>query len=295
MIELAPIPEPAATALGAARLQLRALAYRRVATAAGGVGELLEAAAQLGRLLGREALACAGAAAGHAPIDDYVVCSTILSGLLMDDSPHHATFVGAIASHGPRAADWLTHGYECASWGYVLRETLGKAMHTGTRRLLLQIVDVDIHRFSYWLSHPQWGASGFGVCTLALDVAPGADWPLHLGAAPPAHALAMLGRGFAAFGRERAGVPVAPPFFKEASRRALLKCLGDAPVHPDGHARFGHAFGSDPWISLLLHRCAPGAPAAARAIVGSLALNGYFAIAEIGYDAAARFRLDDTA
>ncbi|MFW2463440.1 hypothetical protein ACN4GH_28225, partial [Burkholderia pseudomallei] len=92
-----------------------------------------------------------------------------------------------------------------------------------------------------------------------------------------------------------AGVPVAPPFFKEASRRALLKCLGDAPVHPDGHARFGHAFGSDPWISLLLHRCAPGAPAAARAIVGSLALNGYFAIAEIGYDAAARFRLDDTA
>lgn len=39
MIELAPIPEPAATALGAARLQLRALAYRRVAAAAGGVGE----------------------------------------------------------------------------------------------------------------------------------------------------------------------------------------------------------------------------------------------------------------
>lgn len=81
----------------------------------------------------------------------------------------------------------------------------------------------------------------------------------------------------------------------QVPRRALLKCLGDAPVHPDGHARFGHAFGSDPWISLLLHRCAPGAPAAARAIVGSLALNGYFAIAEIGYDAAARFRLDDTA
>ncbi|MET5116219.1 hypothetical protein AAHH79_39260, partial [Burkholderia pseudomallei] len=74
-----------------------------------------------------------------------------------------------------------------------------------------------------------------------------------------------------------------------------LKCLGDAPGHPDGHARFGHAFGSVPWISLLRHRCAPGAPAAARASVGSRALNGYFANAAIGYDPAPRYRLDDTA
>jgi hypothetical protein len=299
MTELASAPQPIANPLTAACLRLRALSYRRIAPQPhGGTGELLESAARLGRELGREALLCLGPATAHSAIDDYVVCSTILSGMLLDDSPHHHAFVGAIAANGPRAVDWLTHGYECASWGYVFREVLRKAMHTGARRLLLQIADIDIHCFNYWLGNPQWGASGFGICTLVLDIEPGATWPLHLGAATPAHALVMMGRALNAFSSERPAVPVAPPFFKEASRRTLLKCIGDAPVHPDGHAQFGHSFGSDPWISLLLHRqvCEDkrysGHPEHSRAVVNSLALNGYFSIAEIAYDLDTRFRLE---
>ncbi|NIF92965.1 hypothetical protein F3J10_32380 [Burkholderia sp. Cy-637] len=79
------------------------------------------------------------------------------------------------------------------------------------------------------------------------------------------------------------------PFFPAQSRRAMLATLGKTPLMPDGHARFGHAFGSDPWISLLLAAEQEGPPA--RAVVCSLALNGYYAIGDIAFAPDARFTL----
>jgi hypothetical protein len=265
-----------------ARLELRALTYRRLARGTPRGAGLVETARALGALIGREAAAVAAPAA----VDDYVLSSTILSTLLMDGSPSSAALRDAIADHAGRPVDWLTHAYECAGWGYVMRHALDKAAVTGPRRLLLQIVDVDLHDFTYWYGNPQWGDSGFGVCSLVLDVEPGASWPLALGAAAPASAMVQMGRALRDFSAARPGVPVAVPFFREASRKLLLKRLDGAPVHADGYARFGHAFGSDPWISLLLG-AVPG-----KTIVNSLALYGYFAIAEIEIAKGAALRLD---
>lgn len=255
-----------------ARLELRALTYRRLPPGSCRAAGLDEAARALGALIGREA---AAVASDHA-IDDYVVSSTILSALLMDGSPCSRALRDELARHAGRAVDWLTHAYECAGWGYVMRHVLHKAQVSGPRTLLLQIVDVDIHDFTYWYANPQWGESGFGISTLVLRVEPGEAWPLALGAAAPASAMVQMGRALREFSLARRGVPVAVPFFREASRKLLLKRLDGAPVHADGYARFGHSFGSDPWISVLL-----GAPAPGKTIVNSLALYGYFSIAEV--------------
>jgi hypothetical protein len=270
-------------------LELRALAYRRIARGSLRGAGLIDSARQLGTLVGREAATVLDAdRAGDAreTVDDHVLSSTILSALVMDDSPHGAALRDEIARCTGRPVDWLTHAYECAGWGYVIRHALDKAALTGRRTLLLQIVDVDIHDFTYWCSNPRWGQSGFGICSIVLHVAPGATWPLALGAAEPASAMVQMGRALRDFSAARPGVPVAVPFLREASRKLLLQRIAGAPVHPDGYARFGHSFGSDPWISLLL-----GARAG-RSIVNSLALYGYFAIAEINIAPDATMLLD---
>ncbi|WP_394843521.1 hypothetical protein LZC95_41545 [Pendulispora brunnea] len=268
-----------------ARLGLRALTYRHVAP--GGMpDDLVTAAHELGSLAGHQA-ACM---TRDRNVDDYVVSSTILSALLADGSPAHQAFASAMARCAGRRLDWLTHAYECAGWGYVMRRALQKATHTGPRTLLLQIVDVDIHDFTYWHKNTQWGNSGFGVCSLLIDIAPGQEWPLSLGAATPAMAMVQMGRALRDFSDARPGVPVAVPFFRETSRKLLLKRIPQATVHADGYANFGHAFGSDPWISLLLQ--ASRGVSFEKTIVNSLALYGYFAIAEVELFHDTVFRLE---
>jgi hypothetical protein len=289
---LAPLPtrlgELARRAQAPGALTLRALSYRRVTPSQDDdVTDLGAAARSLGRLVADERARCCGAADPQ----DYVISSTILSMLLLNDSECAASFIGTLADSGGRAPDWMTCSYECAGWGYVLRRTLAKAAHGGARSLLLQIVDVDVHGYSYWHANPMWGNSGFGVCTLLLDVEALEPLPLCNEAATPAGAMVQMGRELRSFCAERPGVPLALPFFPAASRRALLACVGKVPLLPEGHARFGHSFGSDPWISLLLAERS-GEPLPPRVIVNSLALNGYYSIAEIALAGDARFSLE---
>ena len=103
--------------------------------------------------------------------------------------------------------------------------------------------------------------------------------------------MVQMGRALKDFSAARPGVPVAVPFFREASRKLLLKRIDGAPVHADGYPEFGHAFGSDPWISLL-QTARGGRRAFDRTIVNSLALFGYFAIAEIEIAEDAAFHLE---
>ncbi|MDN7723423.1 hypothetical protein [Burkholderia gladioli] len=285
----APAAVAVAAALPATALRVRALGYRRVAAAPGpasGAWPLARTARELGALAAAERERVAGAARA----DDYVISSTILSMLLMNGSAPHRAFVEAAAGAHPRRPDWITCSYECAGWGYVLRRALDKAAVSGPHTLLLQLLDVDLHGYAYWHGNPAWGASGFGLATLLIEVdRPGPHQSLIAGAAPPANAVVQLGRTLRGFCAERPGLRAAIPFFPAQSRRAMLATLGNTPLMPDGHARFGHAFGSDPWISLLLAAEQEGAPA--RAVVCSLALNGYYAIGDVAFAPDARFTL----
>ncbi|WP_083237515.1 MULTISPECIES: hypothetical protein [Burkholderia] len=268
-------------------LTLHALAYRRVDAPPGdAVADPLDTARALGALVAAERERLCGSVCA----DDYVLSSTILSMLLMNGSAPHRAFADALAGANEYRPDWMTCSYECAGWGYVLRRTLLKAATTGPRTLLLQIVDVDVHGYTYWLGNPAWGRSGFGVCTLLVDVGREERPSVRTEAAAPATAVVQLGRDLRAFCAERPGARAALPFFPATSRRALLASVGKTPLLPDGHAAFGHAFGSDPWISLLLAHREGDTPR--HAAVCSLALNGYYAIAELALAPHATLVLD---
>ena len=239
---------------------------------------LEDAALALGQRVGDEAYRYASDAG---PIDDYVVSSTVLSQFLADGSPHADYFQKAIATRYGRRPDWITNAYECTGWGFILRYIQGKAQFNGRRRLLLQIVDADIHNFTYWLGNNRWGKSGFGICTLVIDVIAEAQNMLFIGTASQANALLQLGRGLRSFTESRPGLGIAVPFFPEMSRRALFKCVDTACVHADHYQRFGHSFGSDPWLSLLGELGAGSAHPGSDCIVSSLAMNGYFSIAQV--------------
>ena len=123
--------------------KVRTLAYRRTETPfVSPQVSLVDAALALGQLVGDEACRYASDAG---PIDDYVVSSTVLSQFLADGSPHAGYFQDALATRYGRRPDWITNAYECTGWGFILRYMQEKAQFSGRRRLLLQIVDTDIH------------------------------------------------------------------------------------------------------------------------------------------------------
>ena len=167
--------------------RVHTVAYRRTETPfVASQVSLEDAALMLGQWVGDEACRHASAAG---PIDDYVVSSTVLSQFLADGSPHARYFQDEIATHYGRRPDWITNAYECTGWGFILRYMQKKAQFNGRRRLLLQIVDTDIHNFTYWLGNNRWGKSGFGICTLVIDVIPEAQNMLLIGTSSQANAL----------------------------------------------------------------------------------------------------------
>ena len=136
---------------------------------------------------------------GAVGADDYVVSSTILSMLLMNDSPQHRVFAQALAGANDYTPDWMTCSYECAGWGYVLRRSLATAAETGPRTLLLQIVDIDVH--GYVLARQPPGAARASACTLLVDVGREASPSMTsvLAEVAPASAVVRLGRDIRTF------------------------------------------------------------------------------------------------
>ncbi|KKB64971.1 hypothetical protein WM40_03115 [Robbsia andropogonis] len=271
-------------------LTLQALRYRRIEPVRGHEVKRLEQEARaLGMLVAEEREHICG----HDRAADYVISSTILSMLLMNGSPQHHAFIEGVAGQNDYPPEWMTCSYECAGWGYVFRRAFAKAASSNSHVLLLQIVDVDVHGFTYWHGNPAWGNSGFGVCTMLVDVADSVAAPLRNMSAPPQVAVVQMGRELRGFYSQRPGVSVALPFFPPTSRRAMLAAIGKTPLCPDGHARFGHSFGSDPWIALLLAQAeARDADIRQNVIVSSLALNGYYSIAEVGFAPGAQLSLE---
>ncbi|NKI69422.1 hypothetical protein GN109_08330 [Collimonas pratensis] len=90
-----------------------------------------------------------------------------------------------------------------------------------------------------------------------------------------------MGRSLRSFSESRPGVSIALPFFPEMSRRALFKCFDTSLAHGDHYQRFGHSFGSDPWLSVLTELDSGALKPGQDCIVSSLALNGYFSIAQV--------------
>ena len=96
-----------------------------------------------------------------------------------------------------------------------------------------------------------------------------------------------------ATGRE--DLTLALPFFPENIRQIFTRMLGGFQQLPDLHDRWGHCFGSDPWLSIINQGIAEGFREPTKILACSIALNGYYCMAEVVANADSRFYLEDAA
>ncbi|NVN09769.1 hypothetical protein [Nguyenibacter vanlangensis] len=255
-------------------LVLRAATYRRSGYPFGGVSAspLAGAVSDLARLLAQDARE-AMTATGVAP-DHVFVTSTIMSPRVTEPGPEQHAVTRALAE-ATGCTPLLINAYECTGWGYILRHVT----HLGiTGPIMILIQDCDVHNFTFWRRNDAWGNSGFGITTLIIDVGAGAAADVSVDAVPKAGALRNFRKALGVFTAAKPAQVVSTPFFPEATRKGFRATSHLPNECADRHGEYGHSFGSDPWIGLI-EACAGARPA--TAIVGSLALNGYHAIAHI--------------
>ncbi|WP_404364294.1 hypothetical protein [Marinobacter sp.] len=220
----------------------------------------------------------------------HFVTSTMLTNTFTRGHLDWARLVKRCEKHDALPPATFLNGYECAGWGYILRylEQLG-----GTRRVLISIVDVNIYDYEYWKHNSNWGHSGFGIGTLLLELGEGPEQAVDVCAfnsANPVADFAMAIRRRLTAEKTRLA---ALPFFPEATQPLFDRTLGTFTRLPDRHSQWGHCFGSDPWLSLILSReKLQTANSDTGVLVCSLAFSGYYALARITVPPAAALRLE---
>jgi hypothetical protein len=213
---------------------------------------------------------------------DYFICSTYLSSTVSANPRRVDILFDSIeASCGMRPSG-LAQTYECVGWGYVLR-FLNR--HMRARRVLLSIVDVDLHNLGWYRYNPAIGFTGFGCTALILDL-PNRPCDLIADGPYPNSAFREFIRAVrnrhARSGRSRTFIP----FLTSELRQVAERMIGSDLLWPNRNAELGHCMGSDPWIGLIewISQERPSAPEIVTA--GAMAYSGYYTCAAVEADAA---------
>jgi hypothetical protein len=216
-----------------------------------------------------------GRSSSYASAAHHYICSTMMDAVFSAEAVDPGQFMSG-QSEVPRS---FTHAYECACWGYCLNYHLLHKPHE--KSLVISIMDVNSLEMSYWTSNAQWGKSGFGITTLCFEIADEQSGPmLHTG-------MAFGGNNIIAFAsvakqvvREFKASTLSLPFFPDKMSIPVRRSLKGVDLLKERHADYGHAFGSDPWISFIRDH-AEVDRSGQRIVFGSLALRGYYCFADI--------------
>jgi len=228
-----------------------------------------------------------------AEIDDaantrYVLCSSYLPKILIDVPERVDRLLKRVAQVGGRRPLGLVQAYECASWGHVWQ---CQARHGTSRSLTITVVDTCLYGFTHYASHPSVGASGFGMTSVNLRL-PDDD---------PAGSIEVAGpypdSGFKEFVRalrdratRSASKRVMVPFFREDLGAIATRIVGAERTTRNRNTEHGHCFGSDPWIGLAADLTEGVVLPGDVVTLGTLAYNGYFAVADVITPELARVR-----
>ena len=214
----------------------------------------------------------------QAPLPDrHFMCSTIMDLVFARQLVDWSTLVGQMAQYTDVVPDMLINAYECASWGYCLRQALS---HPRTSPYIMcTIVDLNLMDLSFWRANPNWGNSGFGIATLLFRAGSDAHQRVAVNVAKTNNFIAEFSIAVRNALTDRPDYKLALPFFPQTVTQLFKRLLPDADMLPDLHPRLGHCFGADPWISLMEQ--APHALPGQRFLATSVALNGYWAMADI--------------
>lgn len=187
---------------------------------------------------------------------------------------------------GAHYPDTFVNAYECSSWGYSLRHYLKHQARTGrgdtsSRFLMVSIIDANVYNLEFWRYNEYWEHSGFGITTFLLEVTGELTDELVIQSAATHNPMAEFATVVRRIAAKKEQTALALPFFPENIQNMFEKLLGGKPRLPDLHAQWGHCFGSDPWLSLLLNGLENPITEPTPFLACSQALNGYFAIAEV--------------
>jgi hypothetical protein len=271
-------------------LRVLRLAYRTLPTPFRRLDDGLDAAAgEFATQIGRDAQPLLAA---HA-CDDYAIAATLNSAAMSDPDHGREAFVARVAAAAGREPDYLVNVYECVSWALALRYAACKARATGrARTLLLQVVDADLHGLQAAWRTRTYGFARFGITSLLLRVEPDGV-QVTTGIAPVDRSMMKFGTALRATLRDEPARVLAVPFFPEPTRSAFRKTIPGLRATEDLHDRYGHCFGSDPWIALGRHL--DRGEASRSFLLGSLALSGYIGLARVGVDPDAACAVEEVA
>jgi len=258
-------------------LQLVRADFTRYSTPLLGVDEPLEELSPaLAKVVGEQICRCLQGWQEPLP-DRHFLCSTIMDLTFARQLVDWSTLVRQMHHYTDAVPDMLVNAYECASWGYCLRQALA---HPRTSPYVMcTIVDLNLLDLSFWRANPNWGDSGFGIATLLFRAEAGAEQRVNVNVAKTSNFIAEFSIAVRSWLENKPQYKLALPFFPQPVTQLFQRLLPDADMLPDLHPRLGHCFGADPWISLIEQ--AAHAQPGQRFLATSVALNGYWAMADI--------------
>lgn len=230
-----------------------------------------------------------------AQIDRHFLCSTMVEMPFTTGDIPWSVVAEQLAVRGPNNPDTYINAYECASWGYSLRHYLKYAEPGKTRFLLVSILDANLYDLTFWRYNENWHESGFGITTLLIEVCGELSDELVTQCALTHNAMAEFATVVRRTVTNKEDVCLALPFFPDHIQDMFNKLLAKQWRLPDLHHQWGHCFGSDPWLSILCHSLENPPQQAQKYMAASLALNGYFAMAEVVVNQATQFILNKEA
>ena len=223
----------------------------------------------------------------------HFLCSTMIELPFTTGSVKWQDIAAQLKQYGDHQPDTFVNAYECASWGYSLRHSLmqeklkqAEPKQSQSRCVIVSIMDANVYDFEFWRYNDHWEHSGFGITTVILEVTAPLTDEMTIGSAVTHNGVAEFATVVRRTMMKKSGAVVALPFFPVNVQRMFEKLLRGQPSLPDLHADHGHCFGADPWLSLLNYGLNNRGlnnkiKQAQRFMACSVALNGYYAIAEL--------------
>lgn len=218
---------------------------------------------------------CNAEPAGH------ILCSTLIRECFsFDHIPWSRVRDGLHEYAGRFTPTVFVNAYECASWGYILRYYFLK--NPAARCVMITIADVNLYNFSLWDEEQIWGRSGYGCCTMLIEKAEETSADLVTGFSRGSNIIMEFAIAIRKAAQEGTDRIVALPFFPANVRGIMDTVLKGRRLTRNGHARWGHSFGSDPWIAILDSvGTMPDMRRVEKFTACSLAFNGYYSLLDI--------------
>ena len=188
----------------------------------------------------------------------------------------------------------FVNAYECASWGYSARYY--QRVEPQAKYLLFSILDANLLNLSFWKENENWGASGFGLTTVLIKTERAGEEVNDSSLIASCATTYNSTPEFATIIRRRvlneSSLKLSLPFFPDAIRIVFDKMLQSSPRIPDMHHKWGHCFGSDPWLAIIEYGLNHPISSPERLLACSIALNGYYCLMEVSIKPDSKFYLD---